>query len=174
MYTIVGADGQNYGPVSAEQLRQWIAEGRANAQTRVLVEGSPDWKLVSELPEFASETGIRAAPQKTPEPLRAPAPAPFSFGPTPKTNSLAVTSLVLGILSLTLGCCCYGLPFNVAGIICSVVALSQNKNDPVNQQGKGLAIAGLVLSIFSILLIGLLVIFGVASHWTDALRRMKL
>ena len=40
MYTIVGADGREYGPATADQVRRWIAEGRANAQTRVRVEGS--------------------------------------------------------------------------------------------------------------------------------------
>src|SRR3954462_9668078 len=52
MYRIIGADGNQYGPISAEQLRQWIAEGRANSQTRVLAEGATEWKPLSEFPEF--------------------------------------------------------------------------------------------------------------------------
>ena len=35
MYKIIGADLKEYGPVSVEQLRQWISEGRVNAQTKV-------------------------------------------------------------------------------------------------------------------------------------------
>ena len=54
MYKIIGADGKEYGPISAEQLRQWIAEGRANGQTRVLLEGTADWKTLAEIPEFAA------------------------------------------------------------------------------------------------------------------------
>ena len=53
MYTIAGADGREYGPVDADQLRQWIREGRANAQTFVRAEPSTDWKPLSSLPEFA-------------------------------------------------------------------------------------------------------------------------
>ena len=53
MYKIIGADGRHYGPVSAEQLRQWIAEGRANAQTRAQVEGSGEEKTLGEFAEFA-------------------------------------------------------------------------------------------------------------------------
>jgi hypothetical protein len=34
-YFMQGGDGKEYGPVSAEQLRQWVTEGRANAQTQV-------------------------------------------------------------------------------------------------------------------------------------------
>ena len=52
MYKIIGADGKEYGPVTAEQLRQWIQEGRANAQTRAQAEGSADWKSLAEFPEF--------------------------------------------------------------------------------------------------------------------------
>ncbi len=53
MYKIIGADSREYGPVTADQLRQWIAEGRANAQTRVQLEGNAEWKTVAELPEFS-------------------------------------------------------------------------------------------------------------------------
>lgn len=63
MYKIIGADGQEYGPVTADQLRQWIAEARANAQTKVQVEGSTEWKTLAELPEFASAlAGVGATP----------------------------------------------------------------------------------------------------------------
>lgn len=53
MYKIIGADGKEYGPVTTEQLRQWIREGRANAQTKVQAEGSTEWKPISAFPELA-------------------------------------------------------------------------------------------------------------------------
>jgi hypothetical protein len=53
MYKIIGADGKEYGPVTAEQLKQWMAEGRANAQTRVLAEGAPEWQTLGEIAELA-------------------------------------------------------------------------------------------------------------------------
>jgi uncharacterized membrane protein len=53
MYKIIGGDGKEYGPISAEQVRQWIAEGRANAQTPVQAAGSTEWKPLSSFPEFA-------------------------------------------------------------------------------------------------------------------------
>ena len=43
MYKIVGVDGQQYGPVSAEEIRHWIAENRVKAQTLVQMEGSQEW-----------------------------------------------------------------------------------------------------------------------------------
>jgi len=42
-----------YGPISIEQIRQWIAEGRANAQTVAQTEGAADWKPLGAFPEFA-------------------------------------------------------------------------------------------------------------------------
>src|ERR1035437_3047869 len=42
MYKIIGVDGREYGPATAGQLRQWIAEGRANAQTPTLAPGAPE------------------------------------------------------------------------------------------------------------------------------------
>ena len=56
MYKIIGADQKEYGPIAAEQLRQWLAEGRVSAQTQVLVEGSTEWTTLGALPEFAAAT----------------------------------------------------------------------------------------------------------------------
>jgi hypothetical protein len=52
MYRIIGADQKEYGPVTLEQLRQWMAEGRVNGQTQVSVNGGA-WQLLGTLPEFA-------------------------------------------------------------------------------------------------------------------------
>src|SRR5581483_9839201 len=54
MYKIIGADQKEYGPVSADQLRQWIAEGRVNAQTAVQAMGETTWKPLFMVPEFAA------------------------------------------------------------------------------------------------------------------------
>ena len=54
MYKIIGADQKQYGPVSADEMRQWIKEGRVNAQTLVQMEGQTDWRPLSSFPEFAT------------------------------------------------------------------------------------------------------------------------
>src|SRR6185295_4701396 len=51
---ILGADQKEYGPVTAEQIRQWITEGRANNQTLAQAAGNTDWKPLSSFPEFAA------------------------------------------------------------------------------------------------------------------------
>ena len=165
MYKIIGADGKEYGPISAEQVRQWIQEGRVNAQTKVLPEGSPIWRTVGEIPELLA---LLSTPTPPPSAM---APAPISMPQVEAqstTNPLAISGMILGILSLLFSCCCYGLPWNLAGIICSTIALSQIKANP-NQLGRGTAIAGLILSILGIAiavtLAILLAITGLMRNW---------
>jgi uncharacterized membrane protein len=62
MYKIIGADQKEYGPSSADEIRQWVIQGRANGQTSVQAEGSDEWKPLSSYPEFAHVLeGIPAA-----------------------------------------------------------------------------------------------------------------
>ncbi len=68
MYRITGADGKEYGPISADVLRLWISQGRANAQTRVLPEGATEWITLSQLPEFAADLAAKAAAPVSPSP----------------------------------------------------------------------------------------------------------
>ncbi|HOP98218.1 MAG TPA: DUF4339 domain-containing protein [Verrucomicrobiota bacterium] len=62
MYKIIGADGRQYGPATQEQVHQWIAQGRANAQTQVQVEGTSEWRPLGSLPEFADAVGSAVPP----------------------------------------------------------------------------------------------------------------
>jgi hypothetical protein len=117
LYQIVGADGRQYGPVSGEQLRQWIAEGRANAQTQAFGEGAAEWKPLGALPEFA---GLFAPP--VPPTIRPPV-----SGPVRKTNAYAMAGLIFGVLAFF--CCCKFL-FAVLGIIFSLIGLSQINRHP--------------------------------------------
>ncbi len=90
MYKIIGADQKQYGPVSADELRQWIAEGRANANTMIQAEGQTEWRPLSSFPEFAT----------TPQPL--PSGVPLSTAATGTAQALvsgpATALMVLGIL----------------------------------------------------------------------------
>lgn len=63
---------------------------------------------------------------------------------------MAVGSLVLGIIGIpTLGLCFVG---GIAGIILGVIALTRAGKNPARYAGKGLAIAGIVLSSLSLLI----------------------
>lgn len=165
MYRIIGGDGREYGPVSAEQLRQWIAQNRAMATTRVLPEGASAWTTLGALPEFSILFATAAARPGV-------SPAIPAANLVPKSSGFAVTGLVLGIFSLTVGlCCCYGVPFNFLGLVFSIIGLSQINRDPQRYGGKGMAVAGLVLSIISLFIALLFLLFMGASAGWDQMRQ---
>jgi hypothetical protein len=147
MYKVMGTDGKEYGPVSAEVLREWIAQRRANGQTRVQAEGSAEWKALSELPEFTA--ALANAPRAVaPPPLVAPAAAP----PQDKTSGMAIASLVLGVF----GFC--GITA-ILGIVFGIAARVKINKSGGRLKGGGLAIAGIVVSGF-MLLVSLLIMAG--------------
>jgi len=70
-YTIIGGDQKQYGPISADELRKWIAEARLNAQTLAKAEGEAEFRPLGGFPEFVDALAIHA-----------PAPdAPPAFAP---------------------------------------------------------------------------------------------
>lgn len=142
-YRIIGTDGREYGPVSQDQVRSWIGEGRVNATTLVCAEGSMDWRALGALPEF--RPFVPAAP-----PVTATA-ASLAYPGGRRTNPWALWGFVCGLLSLSFcSCCC--LPLDVLGIAFSTIGLIQISNHPETQTGTTLAILGLVLSALSFLL----------------------
>jgi uncharacterized membrane protein len=61
MYKIIGADQKQYGPISADQIREWISEGRVNGDTVACAEGTEEWKPLSKFPEFGFMAPVPAA-----------------------------------------------------------------------------------------------------------------
>jgi hypothetical protein len=149
-YRIVGADGKTYGPVGLEQIRQWLSEGRAESRTPVFVEGASDWTTVGALPELAAAV--------SPPAIEAVKPGMASAR---GTNGFATAGLICGLLSWT--CCCCPL-VNLLGVVFSIIALVQISSRPEPQEGRLLAIIGLVLSGanlgFGVILLLLQMAFG--------------
>ncbi len=150
MYRIVGADGREYGPITADQLRQWVAEGRANAQTRVLAEGTTEWKTVGELPEFATPgTTGPTGPTAPPTMPAMPMPTSDSLG---QVNGPAIGLIVVAIL---------GFLTQVISIVFKVffssLAARQSEGLPPILAGG----ATLVFSIIRILVSALILLGGI-------------
>ena len=79
-------------------------------------------------------------------------------------QTLAVTSLGLGIASVTIGwCCSTGMLLSPAALITGFIALSQIKKDPGRFGGRGFAIGGIVAGIFYLsIFVLILIIYGAA------------
>jgi TM2 domain-containing membrane protein YozV len=92
MYKIIGADGQPYGPANLDQMRRWIADYRARADTLVQAEGSTEWKPLSSFPELAAE--LKAAP---------PTISSVTTVPPTISNPRASNKIPAGICAIILG-----------------------------------------------------------------------
>ncbi len=75
-------------------------------------------------------------------------PMPTAVPPTPRSSGLAITSLVLGILSLT----CFWILTGIPAVICGHIAHSRIKRSAGALRGSGLAIAGFVMGYIGIAL----------------------
>ncbi|TPW74718.1 DUF4190 domain-containing protein [Schumannella soli] len=80
----------------------------------------------------------------TPPPAQ---PTGYTPAPAAKTNTLAIVGLILAFV------------FSLAGLIVSIIALGQIKQ--TGEGGRGLALAGLIISIASLVIGVLWIIFGV-------------
>jgi hypothetical protein len=129
-YHIIGTDGKTYGPVGAEKIREWIAQGRVDSRTASFTEGACDWTMLGLLPEFAPF-------------FASPPPLKTGAAPARQTNGFASAGLVCGLLAW---CCCCCVPFSLLGLIFSIIALVQINAQPEVQAGRTLAIIGLILS----------------------------
>jgi hypothetical protein len=79
----------------------------------------------------------------------------------PRPDPLAITSLVLGILSVP-SCCCWGSGglFATAAVVLGILGMRRIRNNPQLWSGGGMAIAGIVCGSVGLLL-ALLSIFTV-------------
>jgi len=103
MFTILGADGKEYGPVTAGKLHEWIAGGRANLQTKARRAGETEWKTLADYPEFG-EFGANSGASAPPVPALAaiaesPAIASLELVPAER-GARFLAQLIDGLTSL--------------------------------------------------------------------------
>lgn len=76
MFTILGADGKEYGPVTAAKIHEWINGGRANLSTKAKRADEGVWKTLGEFAEFSAPPAAAApAPASAGSPFTAATPA---------------------------------------------------------------------------------------------------
>jgi len=98
MYTIIGGDGKQYGPISEPDIRKWIAEGRLNAQSLAKAESDAEFRPLAAFPELADMFGI-PAPMSGIAPVLGAAPEGHQVA-SDKVKVPAIGLMISAIISL--------------------------------------------------------------------------
>lgn len=141
MYHVIGGDGKEYGPIPLDQVKQWISEGRLNTRSLVRNALTGERRPVAQWPELGDNLlpPIQPLAAQTTE-------NPAVGSPRSPRRAMAISSLVLGILSLP----CLSVIAGVPAIILGHIAHSKARRQPEAYGGAGFAIAGFVLGYCSL------------------------
>lgn len=134
MYKIIGGDGKEYGPVATEQLRQWLAQGRVNGQTKIRPEGANEWQSLSSMAEFA---GTCAPPPVLPPPRGGDSISKL----IPYRNVPALAGYYCGVFSLIPF---LGIILGLVGFVLGIIGLRVARQNPA-AGGKVHAWVGIIL-----------------------------
>ncbi len=142
------------GPYSLEEVNRQLAAGTVTGTDLAWYEGAAGWAPLSSVPgvSISSTAGSTSPVAATPAPPVVTTPATggavhYPVAPVAPTEPLAIWSFVLSLLGV-IGICCGPIPL-VAGIICGHLALPKFRARP-DLQGRGLAVAGLVIGYIAI------------------------
>jgi len=145
MQIYIHHNGQQAGPFALEDVRAQLAAGTIQPTDMAWYQGAPEWRPIHAIPEIVSDT---------------PPPVPGYVPPAagmPQTSGLAITSMVLGILSfLTVGLTA------IPAVICGHISRASIKKSAGALAGDGFALAGLILGYLGFAVIGGAVLAGIA------------
>jgi hypothetical protein len=92
---------------------------------------------------------------------------PYQQGSPPKNNSLAVASMVLGIVGLVLSLCCIGVIPSILAIIFGVVSKALITRSAGRELGNGMATSGIVMGIIGVSLLIIIIILNILGTLTN-------
>jgi len=109
MYSVIGSDGQTYGPADFDTLKAWCQEGRIHADTRIIDPIDGMTKPAHDLPEVAQHIRPPSAPRVAqpvfqPSYFSVPAvsyPRDLAYASSPPKSKLA--AILLGFFLGPLG-----------------------------------------------------------------------
>lgn len=149
----IARNGQPMGPFSLEEVNRQLAAGTLSLADQAWYEGAAGWAPLSTVPGVSgSSTAPNSPPQAGATTPSAVVPASTVGGPviasvsSSQTEPLAIWSLVLSLVGLLSFCC--GPAFGIGAVVCGHLALSKIKAKP-ELEGRGLALAGLIIGYFA-------------------------
>src|SRR5512134_931600 len=83
MYYVIGANGQQYGPVDEAALRAWIAEGRVGPQSLSFKSGEAGWVPLNTRTDL-QEAFVKPAAATQPAAAQGAAPAAPVYAAAPQ------------------------------------------------------------------------------------------
>ena len=163
-YNFIGGDGKSYGPYTADQMRQFMAQNRLTTQSQVSADGGP-WQPAGNFPEMTGGAGASTAGQQ--QAVQPPMAGAMPMHQNFQKPHRGVLILVLGIVSIVMGCgFLTGIPAWVMGNN-DLKEMDQGIMDP---SGRGMTQGGRIIGmIVTILgcgcggLYGILMIIAAAS-----------
>jgi len=146
--------------VAFEEMPRLVAAGTIRGGTLVWNETLPDWKAAAEalpdlFPGFATPPLLSPAQRRD---LGYPAGPAFP-GQRAPVDTLAVLSLVFGILSLLFCGPFLGLP----GVICGHMARKRAREETLPSSNGGLSLAGLITGYIGLVFYGIFMIIYVVA-----------
>lgn len=166
-----------------DDLRFCTDDGTMLAPGDVSLEDAQATQIFPEPPATAvfsqprpTDYGLGTTPSlpQSPEPYRwaneaapvwtAPPPPPiYPVARSQQTQTLAILSLVFGIVAMTFGWICGGFLFGLIAFILGAIALTQIKKNPTGYGGKPFAIGGMAMGGFVFVIQVLQLILGVLA-----------
>jgi len=166
MFKIIGADGKEYGPVTVDQVKEWIRAGRANHGTMAQQAGDMGWKPLGQYAEFADLPGAKP-PIVTPGPADIAPPPDVASGADSAARARAVQMVNGSAIGLIIAMV-LGIAMNALVVVFQLLGVSWEQPPPMmtpeaermyhlfHQFGGTLGVVAGVISIA----IGLFVLFG--------------
>uniref|UniRef100_UPI003D8A9006 protein kinase domain-containing protein n=1 Tax=Gordonia sp. B7-2 TaxID=3420932 RepID=UPI003D8A9006 len=98
-----------------------------------------------------------------------PAPAPYpGLGRTSRSDGKATASLVLGIVSIVVGWCGFGLLMAPLAIILGLISLRESDRLPIPTTNRGAAIGGVITGAIGFLLVVAFLVFAIVTGDTSS------
>lgn len=173
-YTVLGADGNKYGPINLETLQGWLREGRVTGETQVLRSDLNAWYPAGSYSEVGMtnpQTAQPAAARLAAQPARTAA-SPVAVAYNPAATLAHSTDMAALEKRIRTGASWF---YWIAAfsVINSIIAMSGSERsfflglsitqvlDAMAKAASGSGVVGLVVGILAA---GVLVLFGVCAH----------
>jgi len=139
-------NGQQYGPVSKDELLSWIQQGRVTAADSVWCEGMAEWAPAGNVTAFMGRfpQAGHAAP--------APGAAPGRRRYVQPHRGAAV--LTLGILGLTVCCICGIIAWTMGNADLQEMAAGR-----MDRSGEGMTVASRICGMIGVILTSVVLVF---------------